>query len=169
MDSDVFSSFKDRLNQLLQPYIGKLEYGDLRSQESSWGEGADQVTNIALVYETPGGSTDQVNLTFYHGSGQFALLDPATQEETSVADLETLFGLLEPQVQAIPERRQERLRDDVNRWIEQGLSRMAISQELNKYHHSQTEFKGGSITPHELGVALKYAIMRLNRSGIEEK
>jgi hypothetical protein len=167
MSQDVFALFKDRLDQLLQPYAGKLEYGNLRRQDSSWGEGDEKVTNVALVYETPGGSTDQINVTCHHGPGYFVLLDTNTHEETTLSDVEELMGRIEPQIQAIPERRLDRLRDDVNRWIAQGLNRMAISQELNKYHHSQTEFKGGSITPQELAAALKFAIIRLTRSRAE--
>lgn len=168
MSQEVFARFKEALDRLLQPYVGKLEYGNLRRQDSSWGEGSPQMANVALVYETPGGSTDQINLTFHFNTGQFVLLDPETHEEITVSDVDTLMRRLEAQIQAIPERRLARLRDDVNRWIAQGLSRLAISQELNKYHHSQMEFKGGSITPQELGAALKFAIMRLNRTKSEE-
>lgn len=168
MGQEIFVRFKEALDRLLQPYTGKLEYGNLRRQDSTWSEGHQRVANVALVYETPGGSTDQINLTFYFDTGQFVLLDPETHEEITVSDVDVLLQQLESQIQAIPERRLARLRDDVNRWIAQGLTRLAISQELNKYHHSQTEFKGGSITPQELGAALKFAIMRLNRSMSEE-
>ena len=66
----VYDEFMAGLRELIAPYAGKVEYGNLRSQASDWdtGEGP-RITNVAIVYETPGGSTDQINVSFDHALG----------------------------------------------------------------------------------------------------
>src|SRR5437764_10913279 len=75
------SEFEARLRELMQPYARRIEYGNLRSQPSDW-ETPDghKITNFAIVYETPGGSTDQINVAYDHTTGHFTLLDEALGE-----------------------------------------------------------------------------------------
>src|SRR6266700_4015669 len=72
----VYDEFMAGLRETISPYAGKVEYGNLRSQASDWdtGEGP-RITNVAIVYETPGGSTDQINVSLDHRRGCFSVLD----------------------------------------------------------------------------------------------
>src|SRR5438128_10711020 len=81
----VYDRFMAGLRELISPYVGRVEYGNLRAQasDSDTGEGP-RITNVAIVYETPGGSTDQINVSFDHGCARFSVLDDDGAEyETS--------------------------------------------------------------------------------------
>src|SRR5438874_9725137 len=123
--------FEARLRELMQPYQHRIEYGNLRSQPSDW-ETADgrKITNFAIVYETPGGSTDQINVAFDHAHGRFTLLDEALGE-LETEDVGMVIEQIRPRVAGIPEKRREHLRDEVRRQIDAGMSRMALVGHLN--------------------------------------
>lgn len=163
MSVDMLEELKPSLDELLQPMEGKVEYGNLRRNESSWEEEGQRVTNVAIVYETPGGSTDQINVTCYHRDQRFTILDSDTSEEISFHEIEALLTEIRRQVERIPAKRLALLRGAVDRWIEEGKTRMQIIRELNKFHRTVEEFKGGTITPAELSAASKYAITQLRR------
>src|SRR5436190_17083762 len=120
------SEFEARLRELMQPYARRIEYGNLRSQPSEW-ETPDghKITNFALVYETPGGSTDQINVAYDHAHGYFTLLDE-TLGELETDSVETVIEKIRPRVAGIPDKRREHLRGEVRRHIDAGLSRMAL-------------------------------------------
>src|SRR5262249_38208552 len=118
-----YRHFEARLRELLQPYARRIEYGNLRSQPSEWeSPDAHKITNFAIVYETPGGSTDQINIAFDHQTGQFTLLDESLGEvETESVDI--VIENIRPRVAGIPDKRREFLRDEVRRQIDAGMSR----------------------------------------------
>jgi len=161
MSRDVLDELKPSLDELLQPMEGKVEYGNLRRKESGWEEEGQRVTNVAIVYETPGGSTDQINVTCYHQDQHFTILESETGEETSFQDIQALLAEIKRQVERIPAKRLALLRGAVDRWIQEGKTRMQIIRELNKFHRTVEEFKGGTITPAELSAASRYAITQL--------
>src|SRR5438132_9948524 len=72
----VYDRFMAGLQELISPYAGKIEYGNLRSQASDWDTGdGPRITNVAIVYETPGGSTDQINVSLDQGRGCFCVVE----------------------------------------------------------------------------------------------
>src|SRR5713226_5323182 len=86
----VYDEFMAGLRELISPFARKVEYGNLRSQASDWDTGdGPRITNVAIVYETPGGSTDQINISFDHGSSRFSVLDDegALYETTAPAEV----------------------------------------------------------------------------------
>src|SRR6266567_9172116 len=101
----VYDRFMAGLRELISPYAGKVEYGNLRAQASDWDTSdGPRITNVAIVYETPGGSTDQLNVSFDHASGQFSLVEDAEHTTEDVTDVLTRIM---PRVSSIPDKRRE--------------------------------------------------------------
>lgn len=151
-----YQEFEARLRELMLPFARRIEYGNLRSQPSEW-QSADggKITNIAIVYETPGGSTDQINVSYDQRRGCFTLLDESLGEiETDSVD--TVIENVRPRVAGIPEKRREHLRSEVRRQIDAGMSRMSLVGHLNRLLTS--EFRGGTITHLELRDAMTFAV-----------
>jgi len=148
-----------RIQERIAPFAGRVEYGNLRvriSDWADWGSGDDEpVTNVALVYETPGGSTDQINITYHHHQKTFALVDAHEGEQTTTSPdvvLESVMG----RVSAIPEKRRETLYGEIRRQVDGGSGAAGLFGHLNRF--MQSEFKGGTITHIELRDAMTYAV-----------
>lgn len=66
----------------LAPYMGKVSFGNLRFQTSEWTEGEHHYVNIAIVYETPGSSTNQLNITIDETEGVLTFIDGEAERRT---------------------------------------------------------------------------------------
>jgi hypothetical protein len=155
----TFAEFCSRLRELMAPYRGKVEYGDLREQIDTW-ESSDgtKTSNVAIVYETPGGSTDQINVSFQHDTGQFSLIadDAECAGEYLTGSIDHVLEQIRPRIVGVPEKRRNHLRDEIRRKIEAGESRMALVGHLNRLLTS--EFKGGRVTHLEMRDAMTFAV-----------
>ncbi len=149
----------------LAPYMGKVSFGNLRFQISEWTEGDKRYVNIALVYETPGSSTNQLNITVDEGEGVLTFIDGETERRTS--NVNEAIQFLEEAVRSIPERRLERLRETVRRWAGQGRSRAEVLAELNRL--LRADLIGGTITHHELKATIQYCLQLFNVLSPEER
>jgi len=155
-DSGRLHELCARMQGCISPYAGRVEYGNLRMRVSDWDCQREPSTNIALVYETPGGSTDQINITFHHRSGQFCLVD-ASRGEVSTEDLDAVVEAVMGRIRDIPERRRETLRAEIRRFVDGGNTNTAgLVMKINR--EMQSTFKGGTITHIELKDALTYAV-----------
>ena len=157
-DPEPLAEFKRRLNGLVSaldhPSERRIAYGNLRHEYSDWGTGSGKSTNIAVIYETPGGSTVQINVCYE--KGEFAFLSPDGGEPVASADPDTPLQMITQEVREIPQRRVDRLRQQIEAWCEQGLCQRAMLAEMNKL--LQSDFLGGSITQRELKLGIKHAI-----------
>lgn len=154
-----FQAFLDVLSQHIEPYEGKVSYGNLRFDITEWEENdGTAIHNLAIVYETPGGSTDQINISFNSGSGIFALLADENSSEQDFDSYDPVIPLVMKRVDIIPRKRFLMLRDEIDRWMDQGLTMSQIVANMNKI--LQSEFKGGSITHTELKEAMKYVMLQ---------
>jgi len=153
--------FLNSLREALEPYLGKTAYGHLREEVSEWSSDGTHSTNIALVYETPGGSTDQINVAFDHNSGLFYVT--GEEGDHCVSNAEEAQRLVLSRVEAIPAKRAERLRRCVEEWLEQGRSRGQMFAEANR--PLQLGFSGGSITHEELKAVIRYIVESHQRRG----
>jgi hypothetical protein len=152
----VFDSFMTGLKELIAPYAGKVEYGNLRAQTSDWdtGDGA-HITNVAVVYETPGGSTDQINVSFDHRSAAFNVLDSEGAEcETGLP--EEALEHIRPRVLGIPDKRRAHLREEITRQMDTGVPPAGVVGHLNRLMNS--ELRGGTITHLEMRDAMTFAV-----------
>lgn len=153
-----------RIQETISPYAGRVDYGNLRSRIDNWdcGDGS-AITNVALVYETPGGSTDQINVSFYHETATFSLIDH-TEDELHTESVELVLKCIHPRIYGIPEKRRESLHAEIRRLVDSGHSKHGLFGHLTRI--MQSEFKGGTITNLELRDAMCYAMKYLNENGV---
>ncbi|MBI3912510.1 MAG: hypothetical protein HY320_16435 [Armatimonadetes bacterium] len=159
--ADALRDCYSRLQEFIAPYAGRVEYGNLRCRVSDW-ENPDHglVTNVALVYETPGGSTDQINLSFHHAAGTFTILDDDLTEICTDC-VDTVLSKVMPRIREIPAKRRRHLEEEVRRQLDNGVSRKALVAHLTRV--LQSEFKGGTITHLELRDAMTFAVRYANQ------
>lgn len=145
-----------RIQELIGPYAGRIEYGNLRSRIDDWdcGDG-DPTTNLALVYETPGGSTDQINICYHHTRRLFTVIDEH-EGEVGTNAVEEVVERVEPRVLGIPQKRIDVLFAEVRRVIDDGQNTAGLFGHLNRI--LQSEFRGGGITHLEFKEAMTYAV-----------
>lgn len=160
MTADPVTQWRRRVAELLAGYEHKVSYGNLRANYSEWGADGGALTNLAVVYELPGGSTNQINQTFRQADGVFCYLD-ADGVECFSGDPEPALQLLEQAIARIPERRRQSLQETIERWFGEGKTKQEIFQEINSL--LQTDFKGGSLTHTELKAGINY-VLQLARS-----
>jgi hypothetical protein len=152
----ILQTFTAGLRGLIAPVAGKVEYGNLRFQTSDWDTGGGPcITNIAIVYETPGGSTDQINVSLDHGAGRFNVLDDNGQEYETGSPEEVL-ALIAPRIRGIPQKRLAHLRDEIKRQMDTGTPPAGVVGHLNRLMNS--ELRGGTITHLEMRDAMTFAI-----------
>jgi hypothetical protein len=152
----VYDKFMAGLRELISPYAGKVEYGNLRSHSSDWdtGEGPT-ITNVAIVYETPGGSTDQINVSFDHGTRLFSVLDDDGVEFETAAPTQVLT-CIGPRLLGIPQKRLSHLRAEIQRQMDSGTPTAGVVGHLNRLLNS--ELRGGTITHMEMRDAMTFAV-----------
>jgi hypothetical protein len=158
VDPQPLAEFRQKLDELVDsvnhPRERRIAYGNLRHEYSEWGSGDETSTNVAVIYETPGGSTVQINVT--HEDGEFSYLDPSDGSRIATTDPHPPLQMIAHEVREIPERRLARLREQVESWCAQGLCQRDMFAEMNKL--LQSDFLGGSITQRELKLGIKHAI-----------
>jgi hypothetical protein len=71
--------------------------------------------------------------------------------------------MIEEHVRGIPDKRQRQLQQQIDLWVQQGMSRSELFAQLNKL--LQAEFLGGRITTSELQRGIQYAITHYSRGG----
>jgi hypothetical protein len=152
----ALDAFMAGVRELIAPYAGKIDYGNLRCQSSDWDTGDGPcITNVAIVYETPGGSTDQINVSFDHGPARFSVLDHEGAECLTTSPEEVL-GHIRPRIVGIPEKRLHHLHDEIKRQMDTGTPAAGVVGHLNRLMNS--ELRGGTITHLELRNAMTFAV-----------
>lgn len=145
-----------RIEETIAPFRGRVDYGNLRLDLGRWEGGANgEITNIALVYETPGGSTDQINVCFFHRTGQYSLID-TDQGEIVTMSVDEVIDAISPRITGIPARRQRHLNEEIARQLEAGGDTAGIVGHLNRM--MQSGFRGGAITIQEMKAAMTFAV-----------
>lgn len=159
---DPLVDFKERLDRFVESFSHsgergrerRIAYGNLRHEYSDWTDGGETSTNVAVIYETPGGSTVQINVTYE--SGKFTFLDPVSEERVTATDPGAPLQMIANEVRQIPDRRMERLRQQVEEWCNDGMCNRELFAELNKV--LQSDFLGGAMTQRELRLGIKHAM-----------
>jgi hypothetical protein len=152
----AYDQFMTGLRQFIAPFAGKVEYGNLRAQSSDWNTGdGPHITNVAIVYETPGGSTDQINVSLDRGTGRFSVLDDEGAEYETTSPEEVLTCIA-PRIQGIPEKRLSHLREEIKRQMDTGTPPAGVVGHLNRLMNS--ELRGGTITHLEMRDAMTFAV-----------
>ena len=140
------------------PHERRVGYGNLRHECSTWRREGEEITNIAIIYETPGGSTTQLNISFNHQDGDFSYLDSELGDSVASQDGRAALKVIHDHVVEIPAKRQEALNRQVDAWMGEGKTSSEVFGELNKL--LTNEFLGGRVTTTELKSAIQHAIKR---------
>lgn len=154
------------IEETVKPHLHQIPYGNLRTAYSEWDDAEGRVANLALVYEVPGGSTNQINITFFDASAMFNYLSLNAQEEECTAEIEDVLGMVRAAVERIPEIRNARLHEDIDRWAAQGLRQTDLFQKMTKLLQFEG-LRGGTITMQEMKSGINY-ILANYRSPAEE-
>ena len=154
--SDTLQQWKQHIEEMLAPFAHKVPYGNLRFAFSESILGDDPATNLAMVYEVPGGSTNQINVIARDDGSEFHFLSPDDHEERITTNADEVAQMLVEVARTVPELRRKRLREEIERWFGEGRSRQDMFVEINKL--LQMDFKGGSITHHELKESINYIL-----------
>ncbi|MGC8843975.1 MAG: hypothetical protein ACP5KZ_08270 [bacterium] len=157
-----WDKFLELVKERLRPFQGMITYGNLRWEIQSWGEGEDSTYIFSLVYETPGGSTNQVSVYYRPALDRFEALGREENEDLRTQSVEEVLNWLEERVKRIPQVRLAKLKSNIDEWFASGRTRMEMLQEMNKL--LQMDFKGGSITHTELKEGIQYLISLLEKN-----
>lgn len=153
---------RKELDQILAtyqtPHERRVGFGNLRHEYSTWKREGEEVTNIAIIYETPGGSTTQLNITYNHQDGSFTYLDSELGDCVITHDGRDALEVIHAHVVEIPTKRQDALNRQVDAWMGEGKTSSEVFAELNKL--LTNEFLGGRVTTMELKSAIQHAIKR---------
>lgn len=136
----------------------RIGHGNLRHECSQWRRSAGEPTNIAIIYETPGGSTTQVNVAYDPATRTFTYLSNDLSARLECGDPSQVLSMVEEHVREIPGKREHQLQQQIDIWVTQGMSRSELFAQLNKL--LQAEFLGGRITTRELQRGIQYAIRK---------
>ncbi len=159
----VKTGVQDLVNSCTRVEEQRIMYGNLRYECSDWDRKEQTVTNIAVIYETPGGSTCQVNVEYDHQSGQFSFLGDGLETTVVTSEPQDVLAMVNNHVRAIPRRRLQQLQRQIDSWIAEGKTRSQLFSEFNKL--LQAEFLGGRISTNELKKGIQYAIDHFRSSG----
>ena len=100
--------FRAELDALVLSYQAPPErrkgYGNLRHEYSNWKRETEVVTNVAVIYETPGGSTTQLNITFSTATGEFQYLDSDLGDQVTTQDGREALCIIRDHVETIPHK-----------------------------------------------------------------
>ncbi len=152
----VKTGVEDLVNSCTMVEEQRIMYGNLRCEYSDWDREEQSVTNIAIIYETPGGSTCQVNVEYNRQSAEFSFLGDGLETTVITDQPEQVLAMVNSRVRAIPQRRLEQLHKQIDSWIAEGKTRSQLFGEFNKL--LQVEFFGGRISITELKRGIQYAL-----------
>lgn len=159
----VFKQTLDRIiNSCQQPEERRIGFGNIRHEYCDWCRDGVNDTNIAVIYETPGGSTTQINVTYNHLTGEFAYLDEDLESQIVTTDPHQVLRYVEDHMREIPGKRLVQIEKTIDAWVSQGKGRSEIFAELNKL--LQTEFLGGRVNSNELKHGIQHLVREYART-----
>lgn len=155
-----FEWLKQRLDEMFrsyaQPQDRRIGCGNLRHEYSDWSNTPEATMNVAIIYETPGGSTAQINVTYHRNSDEFSYIDHSRDAQVVTRNPQQVLQMIQEHVREIPVKRLKQLHRQIDTWLGEGKSRSHVFAELNRL--LQAEFLGGRINATELKQAIQYAV-----------
>jgi len=165
---DALAVFERELKALVEscqrPAERRIRFGNLRCELSGNPSDGSTTTNAAIVYETPGGSTTQINVTYDRKTNTFSYLSEDLTETLTSEDPQCVLKMIQEHAQAIPSRRLRALRAQIDVWMAEGKTRRELFSEMNKL--LQTEFLGGRITNEELKAGIQHIVRQYQESQV---
>ncbi len=161
----TLEEFKERLDSIVAAYQRSEErrigYGNLRHEYSEYSKDGKTTVNIAVIYETPGGSTTQLNISFDKRAATYSYLDRDLETHITSDDPDQVIATIEEAVEEIPAKRSRQLFNQIDSWMDMGKGRHEIFGELNKL--LQTEFLGGRINTNELKEGIQHVVQQYSK------
>jgi len=162
---DPLKTFEGELEQLLaerrHPTERRIRFGNIRSEISESSEGNGKVHNAAVVYETPGGSTTQINVTYDESTRTFSYLSEDLEDTVTCDDPGEVMCMIRDHADEIPGKRLDALYNQIDAWMAEGKTRREMFSEMNKL--LQTEFLGGRIANEELKAGIQHIVRQHSR------
>lgn len=162
---ELLDEFERALDEVIQARTHSAEirirFGNLRSEISRGSDNGD-VANAAVVYETPGGSTTQINIVFDTENQTFSYLSDDLDETLTSCDPGEVVQMVKRHADSIPEKRLQALKNTIDIWLSEGKSRREMFSEMNKL--LQNEFLGGKITNDELKAGIQHIVREFSRT-----
>jgi hypothetical protein len=159
---EALEVFERELEELLadhrHPAERRIRYGNLRCEISEAGE---KLMNAAVVYETPGGSTTQINVICDEEAGSFSYLSRDLESTEISEDPLEVVAMIRHHADAIPDKRLTALFNQIDVWLAEGKTRSEMFGEMNKL--LQTEFLGGRIANEELKAGIQHIVRKYSR------
>lgn len=152
------------VRQTLEPYLHRVRYGNLRFEHSRWESEHGALENLAIVYEVPGGSTNQLNISYDSQTRNYSFLPLGSHEEFHTETLDEVLRLVEEGVARIPDIRHQSLTGDIDRWASQGLSSGELFQHINALLKVE-DLVGGAITMQEMKASIAYILTKKSAAG----
>lgn len=163
---DLLDTFEEGLEELIQsrthPAEKRIRFGNLRSEISRDSNNGD-VANAAVVYETPGGSTTQINIVYDTEEQTFSYLSDDLDKTVVSDDPHEVVQMVERHADSIPDKRMQALKKTIDIWLQEGKSRSEMFSEMNKL--LQNEFLGGRITNDELKAGIQHIVKEFSGNG----
>lgn len=163
---DLLETFEQELERLIQSRTEspekRIRFGNLRSEISRGSDNGD-VANAAVVYETPGGSTTQINIVYDRENRMFSYLSEDLDKTVTSDDPHEVVQMVERHADSIPQKRLQALMNTIDIWLSEGKSRREMFGEMNKL--LQSEFLGGKITNDELKAGIQHIVREYSRNG----
>jgi len=158
--ADPFAVFEDQLEALVSscqhPAERRIAYGNLRGEVSENRSDGSVVKNAAIVYETPGGSTTQINVSYDSRNETFSYLSEDLQDTVACQDPTDVLKMVVEHAQGIPDKRMEALRAQIDSWLAEGKTKREMFGGMNKL--LQAEFLGGRISIEELKAGIQHIV-----------
>ncbi len=159
MQQDKLSDWAEKINDAMKPHLHQIPYGNLRAEFSSWEEETGKIENLAIVYEVPGGSTNQINVTYHQGNNNFSYIDVDSHDEIFTNNIDDIITFISKLTLTIPAIRINRLQEDIDRWYAMGMYQKDLFQKMTKLLQIE-DLRGGTITMHEMKAGIAYILAR---------
>lgn len=164
-NDEAFVTFRKELDRVIascqQPEERRIGFGNIRHEYCEWRREGVNDTNVAVIYETPGGSTTQLNISFNHLTGEFTYLDQDLERQVTTPNPRQVLRYIEDHMREIPGKRLVQIEKTIDDWVQQGKGRSEIFAELNKL--LQTEFLGGRVNNNELKHGIQHLVREYAR------
>jgi hypothetical protein len=157
-----FDAFREKLDHLLGSFQDNREtqvaWGNVRYELCEWSREGNRDCSVAIVYEVPGGSTSQINISYDAETGVFSYLSDDLTATTGSTDPRDALDHVAAHLRDIPAKRLARLEGLVDEWLAEGQTRTQILTSLQGL--LDTDLVGGRVTPDELKRGIQYLMKR---------
>lgn len=154
--SEIVGNRFEAINEIINRHRHQVSYGNIRAELSHWDTdgGSD---NLAIVYEVPGGSTNQINITYHSQVQKYCYIGNDTTNECTTSSIDEVTSMVRQLVEDIPAIRHRRLLEDIDRWAQQGLQQRDLFQQITKLLQIE-DLRGGTITMPEMKAGIAYIL-----------